>query len=161
MPSEHKYEVKDVMNKVNDLIEKSNSLGKDYRTKHNELLSVFHAFEVMSEWIKKHNASTANDCAALIEDLMKLITEKSNLLKPEDEADLRRMKEKQKDIMNDFKNTGKGLSEVVTDLKDVLNKIEQSGGGNVNQSGGKKINQSGGSTSNKLTKKNKNNYKYK
>ena len=157
--TEHKYEVKDVMNKVNDLIDKSNSLGKDYKTKHNELLSIFHAFEVMSKWIKKHNASTANECAALIEDLMKLITEKSNLLKPEDEADLRRMKEKQRDIMNDFKNTGKGLSEVVTDLKDVLNKIEQSGDGNLNQSGGgKKMNQIGGT--NKLTKKNKSNYKY-
>ena len=96
MSGENKYQVKDVMNKVNELIDKSNSLGKDYKIKHNELLSLFHAFEAMSKWIKLHNASTANDCAALIADLMKLIQEKTDILKPEQEADLRRMKEKQK-----------------------------------------------------------------
>ena len=150
MSSENKYQVKDVMNKVNELIDKSNNLGKDYKTKHNELLSMFHAFEAMSLWIKKHNASTANDCAALIDDLMKLIEEKSTILKPEQEADLRRMKEKQKDIMNNFKSTGKGLSEVVTDLKTVLNEMEKQPVANSTQSGG---------GSNKLTKKNKHKYR--
>ena len=150
MSGENKYQVKDVMNKVNELIDKSNSLGKDYKTKHNELLSLFHAFEAMSQWIKKHNASTANDCAALIDDLMKLIQEKSTILKPEQEADLRRMKEKQKDIMDNFKSTGKGLSEVVIDLKTVLNEMEKQEGGQYNQNGG---------GSNKLTKKNKHRYK--
>ena len=150
MSSENKYQVKDVMNKVNELIDKSNNLGKDYKTKHNELLSMFHAFEAMSKWIKKQNASTANDCAALIDDLMKLIEEKSTILKPEQEADLRRMKEKQKDIMNNFKSTGKGLSEVVTDLKTVLNEMEKQPVTNSTQSGG---------GSNKLTKKNKHKYR--
>lgn len=152
MSSENTYQVKDVMNKVNLLIEKSNSLGKDYKTKHNELLSMFHAFEAMSKWIKKHNASTANDCAALIDDLMKLIQEKSTILKPEQEADLRRMKEKQKDIMDNFKSTGKGLSEVVTDLKTVLNEMEKQQPGNSTS-----IQNGGGS--NKLTKKNKHKYR--
>ena len=150
MSGENKYQVKDVMNKVNELIDKSNSLGKDYKIKHNELLSLFHAFEAMSKWIKLHNASTANDCAALIADLMKLIQEKTDILKPEQEADLRRMKEKQKDIMDNFKSTGKGLSEVVIDLKTVLNEMEKQEGGQYNQNGG---------GSNKLTKKNKHRYK--
>jgi len=149
MSSKNKYQVKDVMNKVNELIDKSNNLGKDYKTKHNELLSMFLAFEAMSKWIKKQNTSTANDCAALIDDLMKLIEEKSTILKPEQEADLRRMKEKQKDIMNNFKYTGKGLSEVVTDLKTVLNEMEKQPVTNSTQSGG----------SNKLTKKNKHKYR--
>lgn len=145
---ENKYKVEDLVRKVNKLIDTSNNLGNDYKTKHNELLSLFKAFEVMSIYISKHNDSVGNECEALINDLMKLIKEKSDLLKPDHEEEMDRLKKKQKEIMNKFKETGRGLSDVVIELKDVFNKMEQEGG---------HFNQNGGS---KLTKKNKHKYKY-
>ena len=138
MSSENKYNVKDVMNKVNDLIEKSNSLSNDYKTKHNELTAVFDAFKVMAEWIKKRTGEETDRCSDLINDLMLLIQKKSEILTPEEEAALKKMKLEQKEIMENFKKTGRSLSEVVTDLKVVLDKAppqpqtqqtQQNGGG--------------------------------
>merc|ERR1711959_473575 len=122
MSDDKKYSVKDVMTKVNTLIERSNDLGNDYKKKHNELQTVFNAFKIMAAWIEKQNSKTSDDCAGLIEDLMKLIQQKSELLKPEEEMLLKKMKLKQQEIMENFNKTGKSVSQVVTELKSVLEK---------------------------------------
>ena len=120
--------------KLQSLINNCGQLDKDYKKKHEELKIVMSGFRQTVDYINNRIQNMGEGSGELIEHLMTMINNNaSEIIGQGAQARLQELRDRQSELMEEFKTTVQGVSSTVQGIDSVLTQIDS-----LNQLGGRK-----------------------